>query len=106
MTPYEYDLAEKLGCDSTPFYVLIAAAYIKADPNNRTILRVMFPSMWKDIEKRYYGKGVLAKLTPEEEEYAVSPLVGEISKLQKELAEARKMLGYTEVPPLRMGSDD
>ena len=57
MSLYDYRKALELSRDDPPFYSLIMAAMYKADPDNRSKLRQMFPETWAELDARYHAPG-------------------------------------------------
>lgn len=56
MSLYDWTTARVLRRDDTPFYSLIMAAMLKADPRNAAILREAFPEVWAEVQARYNSR--------------------------------------------------
>lgn len=57
MSLYDFRTAIDVNNVSPPFYALIMAAMLKADDVNLLKLKVMWPHIWEELEKRYHARG-------------------------------------------------
>ena len=57
MSLYDYQKSQEIDRQGYPFYALIMAAMRKADSNNLVMLQTMWPTVWKDLQARYYAPG-------------------------------------------------
>ena len=60
MSHYDYEKSKEISAEDPPFASLIMAAGRKADTTNFTKLRLAFPEIIEELEKRYFaGGGIL-----------------------------------------------
>lgn len=57
MSLYDYKASMDIERNDYPFYAIIMAAMRKADSNNLTKLRLMWPEVWEELEARYNAPG-------------------------------------------------
>lgn len=53
MSLYDYQTSKELSNKGYPFYALIMTAMRQAASENLKILRISFPSVWEELQKRY-----------------------------------------------------
>ncbi|MBA7575938.1 hypothetical protein ES695_05905 [Candidatus Atribacteria bacterium 1244-E10-H5-B2] len=61
MSLYDYQKSKEIAAKEPSFATLIMAAAWKADTLNFGRLRLAFPEIIKDLEKRYFRGGVLSR---------------------------------------------
>jgi hypothetical protein len=54
---HSYLVALRISKDDPPFYSLIAAAMLKADTHNTAKLRMAWPELWAEVQRRYNARG-------------------------------------------------
>jgi len=57
MSLYEYEESKVVGQSDPSFYALIMAAMRKADSDNASRLRAVWPDVWKELQERYNAPG-------------------------------------------------
>lgn len=57
MSLYDYKMSQQISARDYPFYSLIMAAMRQADTPNIAKLRVMFPEIWSELDRRYHARG-------------------------------------------------
>jgi hypothetical protein len=57
MSLYDYKMSQQIAAQDFPFYALIMAAMRQADTNNAEALRIIFPAVWRELQKRYNAPG-------------------------------------------------
>ena len=53
MSYYDYEMSKQIAKEDYPFYSLIMAAIRQADSDNLQKLRIAFPHVYYELEKRY-----------------------------------------------------
>jgi hypothetical protein len=66
MSHYDYEKSKEISKEDPPFASLIMSAGRKADTGNFNKLKLMFPEIINELEKKYYAPGGI--LPGEEEE--------------------------------------
>ena len=74
MSLYDYEAAKALRNQDVPFYALLMAAMIKAETHNTVLLKAVFPSVWDEVQQRYYAPG--GKLDGDDEPRDVAVVAG------------------------------
>jgi hypothetical protein len=61
MSLYDYQMSIAIDKQDLPFYAMLMALMRKADFDNQQKLKVIFPSVWKELEERYNSPGGILK---------------------------------------------
>lgn len=54
---HEYFFSQGIELSGSPFGAIIMAAMRKADTDNLTKLKLMWPEIWEELDKRYHVPG-------------------------------------------------
>ena len=57
MSLYDYKVSQELDKADTPFYALIMAAMRRADTDNLSRFKALFPQTFEELKKRYNAPG-------------------------------------------------
>ena len=57
MSYFDYKSSQSLAAQNPPFYALIMAAMRQADSHNAIIMRLAWPEVWDELQKRYNAPG-------------------------------------------------
>lgn len=67
MSLFDYRVSQKIALEDPPFYGIVMAAMRKADTINLDKLKISFPEVWIELQKRYDAPGGV--LSGEREQY-------------------------------------
>lgn len=57
MSYYDYRRSQEIAAQDYPFYALIMAAMRQADTDNTVKLKMAWPEVWDELDKRYHAPG-------------------------------------------------
>jgi len=80
MSIYDYEVSQKISQSNPPYYALIMAAMRKADSDNTLLLRIAYPELWNEMQKRYNAPGGVIEGDPGKPRPAVSVITPTIAR--------------------------